>query len=176
MPSRLRLGILIGGTIVVPPLTEPSSIASGLGALLYEGCRHVTLQQAIAWLGRKRRIGEARGCIHVFAATLLIVGVMLSPTAARPFTLRPLLWLGRVSFGLYLVHVPILYTLVATIYLTYAVASPILLVIFIIVSLLVAELFMRLVDEPTLRLSRRVRKFTSSGGCHADNRSSSRRR
>jgi peptidoglycan/LPS O-acetylase OafA/YrhL len=194
-PGQLRLGLLVAGTLIVPPLTEPSYIAFGLGALLYEGSRHLTLQQAMAWLGRARpfvlavilgtglmlafpgqgfhvraglplvpadwRIGEERGYVHVFAATLLILGVLLSPTVARPFTLRPLLWLGRVSFALYLVHVPVLYTLVPTLYLTSAIASPILLLWFVIFCLFLAELFTRFVDVPALWLSRRVRKLNS---------------
>jgi peptidoglycan/LPS O-acetylase OafA/YrhL len=88
-----------------------------------------------------------------FVGAVVIVGVAF---LWRPFesllTIAPIRWLGRVSFSLYLVHVPILLAF-ADVFghdwlLTIAVAIP--------VSLVVAELFARFVEQPAHRLSKRV--------------------
>jgi peptidoglycan/LPS O-acetylase OafA/YrhL len=63
-------------------------------------------------------------------------------------------WLGRVSFSLYLVHVPVLMTLA---YLWGDGAWPVVLAVGIPASLVLAEVFMRLVETPSHRLAQRVR-------------------
>ena len=71
---------------------------------------------------------------------------------------RPAQWLGRVSFSLYLIHVPIVVTL------AYAIGWSrwwLALVIGIAVSLIGAEAFTRLIEQPAHRLSRRVGRWVS---------------
>jgi peptidoglycan/LPS O-acetylase OafA/YrhL len=70
-------------------------------------------------------------------------------------------WLGRVSFSLYLVHVPVLMTLG---YLWGEAAWPAVLAVGIPASLLVAEVFTRLVETPSHRLALRVRRALSRDG------------
>jgi peptidoglycan/LPS O-acetylase OafA/YrhL len=88
-----------------------------------------------------------------FVGAVVIVGVaFLWRLFESLLTIAPIRWLGRVSFSLYLVHVPILLAF-ADVFghdwlLTIAVAIP--------VSLVVAELFAPFVEQPAHRLSKRV--------------------
>lgn len=93
-------------------------------------------------------------------ATLLIAAVLTSPTAERILTLRPLLWLGVVSYSLYLVHVPMVMTMVHLL----GDHLPLVLVLGLVppVSLLVAYLFHRLVEDPSTELGRRLAQRVSA--------------
>ncbi|MWP39345.1 acyltransferase family protein [Rhodobacter sphaeroides] len=95
-------------------------------------------------------VGEPRGLVPILAAALLLYAVLTLPALARIFATRLPLFLGRISFGLYLVHVPILYTVVCWAMLRGApealVAS-----VFAALTLALAIGFTWLVDEPLLR-------------------------
>jgi peptidoglycan/LPS O-acetylase OafA/YrhL len=104
--------------------------------------------------------------IQSFIASLSYVGAVIIVAVAflwRPLesllTLPPFRWLGRVSFSLYLVHVPIIIAC-ANIFgkgqwaLTVAVAIP--------TALVVAELFTRFVEQPAHRLSKHVGSAVSA--------------
>jgi peptidoglycan/LPS O-acetylase OafA/YrhL len=86
------------------------------------------------------------------ATTLVLVSFLWRP-AQSVLTIAPMRWLGRVSFSLYLVHVPILIA-VANVFgagqwvPTVAVTLP--------VALVLAELFYRFVELPAHKLSKRV--------------------
>jgi peptidoglycan/LPS O-acetylase OafA/YrhL len=86
------------------------------------------------------------------ATTLVLVSFLWRP-AQSVLTIAPMRWLGRVSFSLYLVHVPILIA-VANVFgpgqwvPTVAVTLPI--------ALVLAELFYRFVELPAHKLSKRV--------------------
>lgn len=83
---------------------------------------------------------------------VLIVGLAAVWGAMRPVLDHPVSqWLGRVSFSLYLVHVPILATLV---FLLGAERWWLAILIAIPVSLLVAAVFQRWVEAPSHRLAR----------------------
>lgn len=101
------------------------------------------------------------------AATLGAAGLVLVVTRWRPtarvFEARPMLWLGKISFSLYLVHVPIILGTLAVVktlnpsapwYAVSAVAIPI--------AFAIAYLFSRFVEAPSHRLSRRVGQWTSA--------------
>jgi len=96
----------------------------------------------------------------VFAQALPVIGaagIVLIAFLWRPaiavLTFSPVRWLGRISFSLYLVHVPILVGVANVVGpgrwgLTVALALPI--------AVIVAELFTRLVEQPAHRLSKRA--------------------
>jgi peptidoglycan/LPS O-acetylase OafA/YrhL len=77
---------------------------------------------------------------------------------------RPLQWLGRRSFSLYLVHYPIV---VSTAFLLGSL-SRFAFVIAIPLSLLGAHLFFRLVEGPSHRLSQSVRRLLAASGRQLD--------
>jgi peptidoglycan/LPS O-acetylase OafA/YrhL len=85
--------------------------------------------------------------------TILLFACAFSPAAVRALTVRPVAWLGRVSFSLYLVHVPVLLAIAFAVgaqdwWLTVVLAIP--------AALLVAWGFSKAVEVPAHRLSRRV--------------------
>ena len=47
---------------------------------------------------------------HTLAAVLLVWSLGHAPALSAPFTSRPLLYLGKISFSLYIVHGPVLHT------------------------------------------------------------------
>lgn len=74
-------------------------------------------------------------------------------------------WLGRVSYSLYLIHVPILLTLGHLLY--GRIPMPLLLVMIVSVALIAAEIMYRLVEEPTIALGRRVAQSLAMRRFHA---------
>jgi peptidoglycan/LPS O-acetylase OafA/YrhL len=57
--------------------------------------------------------GNKEGALYALAATFVVYGCLASRSVARLLTSRACLFLGRISFGLYLIHVPLLMTLFA---------------------------------------------------------------
>ena len=58
------------------------------------------------------RPGEKGGMIYPIAAALVVYGCLMSVSVSKFLHLRECLFLGRISFCLYLIHVPIIYTVV----------------------------------------------------------------
>lgn len=84
---------------------------------------------------------------------LLLFCCAFSPVAIRALVTRPVAWLGRVSFSLYLVHVPVLLAIAFAVgaqdwWLTVVLSIP--------AALLAAWGFSKAVEVPAHRLSRRV--------------------
>ncbi|TAL42233.1 MAG: acyltransferase [Salinibacterium sp.] len=101
------------------------------------------------WPGAKA-IGPVSQVLATFGAASLVAICALWSGAARALTWRPIAWLGRVSFSLYLVHIPIVLSLAYLLgdrqwILIAAIALPL--------SLIAAELFFRFVELPSQRLS-----------------------
>lgn len=110
------------------------------------------------WIGVALRPGSpnilaATSTVAVFGAALLVVLAMVWPPMARVLQLRLIAWLGRISFSLYLVHVPIL---VASSSLLRGVPWYWSALAGIPVAVLVAVLFARFVEGPSHRLSQRI--------------------
>jgi peptidoglycan/LPS O-acetylase OafA/YrhL len=100
---------------------------------------------------------------HGLGAVLLVYGLLASPALQKFFTHKICLFLGRISFPLYLVHVPILCSVGCGVFLRltaqslpYAAAVALAVLSFVAVSLLTAWGAYYAVERPTLRLSRRV--------------------
>lgn len=64
------------------------------------------------WLAKRGISLTEEGRLECFCigACFLLAGVAASPTVQRWLSLRPLVFLGKISFPLYLVHVPILFS------------------------------------------------------------------
>jgi peptidoglycan/LPS O-acetylase OafA/YrhL len=91
---------------------------------------------------------------YSLGAGILIVLVLGTPAAATALGAPPLQWLGRVSYSLYLIHIPVLaaavHLLRAHVPLEWIIAAVPLL------SLLAAQAMFRLVEAPSIRLGRRL--------------------
>lgn len=95
-------------------------------------------------------------------AVLLLAVVVGSPASDRVLSAAPLVWLGKVSYSLYLIHVPLL---VATVHLTYGrVPLGVTIPAVIVASLLCAELMHRFVELPSIRLGRALGGLRRPGG------------
>jgi peptidoglycan/LPS O-acetylase OafA/YrhL len=96
------------------------------------------------------------------AAIALFLGVLLGPAAQWVLALQPCRVLGRLSFSIYLLHFPILFTLgcAGFVPLAGALAYPVAVVVtfagFALVVLFAAAGFEHWVDRPAIRLSRRL--------------------
>jgi peptidoglycan/LPS O-acetylase OafA/YrhL len=87
-------------------------------------------------------------------AALLIALSLSSIRSSRVLRLAPLRWLGRVSYSLYLVHLPILLGVIQVGYGRLALGW--LLVISCTLALAAAEIFNRTVERPSQRLGHRI--------------------
>lgn len=86
------------------------------------------------------------------AGVLIIVSAIL-PGPIESFLRRPAAReLGRISYSLYLIHVPVLLVMIYT--LDRSIPRPLILICVPLVSILVAWVFNRLVEEPSARLGR----------------------
>jgi len=97
--------------------------------------------------------GEQFSLVPPLAAAMIVYGVLYS-RAGSLLEGRPVQFLGRISFSLYLVHVPLLYTIFAMAYVRLRPDHSTLALIFvgfIVLSLVTASLFEILFDAPTLR-------------------------
>ena len=109
------------------------------------------------------RPGEMEGMIYPIAAALVLYGCLMSVPVSRLLQLRPVLFFGRISFGMYLIHVPVLYTVVMAVAVLLWPMSPITLsvglLIFAAFSVSLGWLMTLAVDEPALRLLSSIRKL-----------------
>lgn len=140
------------------------------GSLL---ARHIgAVQHHVGWIGPKLRLGcwllalalllfpgptltSQYTLIWGAGAVLLIALVAGCRATARRFEAPPLLWLGRVSYSLYLIHLPLL---VACVHLLSGVLPlPVILCgVVIPLSLLAAEGMYRCTEEPSIRLGQAI--------------------
>lgn len=123
-------------------------------------------------LGRETRLAGAVACVALFgmASDLAVYlgSVLLIVLARQPGRFRdvlrsgPAVWFGRISFSLYLVHVPVL---VAMLHALHDWMPPALMAfIGAVLAVLVAVCFFHLVEEPARRLARRVERALATSG------------
>jgi peptidoglycan/LPS O-acetylase OafA/YrhL len=101
------------------------------------------------WLSREQPVDSVEAFVTV-GATLIVVLFVCCGSAKRLGDSAVVQWLGRVSFSLYLVHLPII---LAGITLLRSVSLPMALAVSVAASLGIAELFFRYVEQPAHRLS-----------------------
>jgi peptidoglycan/LPS O-acetylase OafA/YrhL len=109
-------------------------------------------------LGGPPRLQTAANSVEFLGALGLVALAAFWSPAVRFLRTRPFRWLGRVSFSLYLVHVPIIIAIDSL----FGRALPELrIVVSLAVSLIVAELFSRFLELPAHRLARRIGRASS---------------
>jgi len=95
-----------------------------------------------------------------FGSIALVAGVIGSRPVDRILTTRPLVFLGRISFSMYLLHVPILMSVAlwslksgTALGMSYGIAAGLTFAIYITALIAAATLFFRAVDAPSIRLA-----------------------
>lgn len=110
------------------------------------------------------RPGEKEGMIYPIAAALVVYGCLMSVPVSNFLRSAQCLFLGRISFGLYLIHVPIIYTVVMAaavlLWPMSAIAFGVGLPIFAMLSVGLGWLLTVLVDVPALQMLASIRKLT----------------
>jgi len=99
-------------------------------------------------------LGHGEDWAITAASIGFIVVAMYSSTASRLLNLAPPRFLGRISYSLYLTHVPVL--MVIVIYLGHRFSPLLLLPLFVLSAIAFAWLFYLVVEQPFTLLSRRV--------------------
>jgi peptidoglycan/LPS O-acetylase OafA/YrhL len=185
--SRLILLCVAGLVILGSARIHPAYVAFVLGALMYEAYA----RQRIGDLGRSIPVvalviglllGAAgpeaavqwgapdwvpwrfKGAIPVVGATMLIYAILVLTVVGKFLSARLFQWLGRVSFGLYLVHAPLLYTVVAFAHTHFGWNAAVLAPAYLGATLALAHLFTLCIDEPVLRQIRHLRVLATRYG------------
>jgi peptidoglycan/LPS O-acetylase OafA/YrhL len=104
-------------------------------------------------------LGTSGGMISVVAAGFLIYGTLMLHSVGRFFSHPIAVWLGQISFSLYLVHVPPLYTIVAWSYVQHDIHPTLLAIAYFAGVLLLAQVFTWLVDDPMMRKLPKLRAW-----------------
>jgi peptidoglycan/LPS O-acetylase OafA/YrhL len=109
-------------------------------------------------------LGRNDGLVPVLAATAILYAVVNLAWLSTLFATAVPRFLGRISFPLYLVHVPLLYTWVAFAYTRTELSLAALFGGYVAATLLLAFLGTLVVEEPTLALTRRLRERVAAFG------------
>jgi peptidoglycan/LPS O-acetylase OafA/YrhL len=101
------------------------------------------------WFSPAKPVDGVEALVTV-GATLLVLVFLLCGSAKKLGDTAAAQWLGRISFSLYLVHLPII---LAGVTLLRSVSLPLALAVSAVASFAAAELFYRFVEQPAQRLS-----------------------
>lgn len=184
--GRARLWVLAAAVVAILFVAHPGYLGFVAGALMFEAYKAGFCARAPIWAGAAAlvlgltigaagpgfdtrvglpewppllRLGSTVGFWPVLAACALLYAALVFMPFRSLLEGRIPQFLGRISFGLYLVHVPPLYTLVALAYLDGTIPEPVLVVLYGAFALFLGYVFTILVDEPNLRLVRRANEF-----------------
>jgi peptidoglycan/LPS O-acetylase OafA/YrhL len=142
----------------------PASWATGLGLLVLACCGLTSfylLGRPLTDHGLPARVWTLP--LVLAAIALLIVLAQEWPPLRRALSTRPAVFLGTISFSLYLVHLP-----VVVLFLFVIGPGPLSMVTSVATALVLTVVFHRLVERPAHRLARRirarVRKTAGDGG------------
>lgn len=105
---------------------------------------------------------------HMLAAALLIMGIWLLEPLGKALSKKPVLFLGKISYSLYLVHIPVIYSLSAWLLVkfmagtgNYNLSAGLSFAISLPVMILLAWLFYRFIEKNCTRLiNKAVDKLT----------------
>lgn len=100
---------------------------------------------------------------HILAAVLLIMGIWLLEPLGKVFSKKPVLFLGEISYSIYLVHIPVIYSLSAWLLVkfmaktrNYNLSAGLSFAISLPVIILLAWLFYRFVEKNCTKLINRT--------------------
>ncbi|MEJ1230355.1 MAG: acyltransferase [Galbitalea sp.] len=110
------------------------------------------------FLGGPPKFQATATALQFFGAFGLVLLAVIWRPASRLLSTRLFRWLGRISFSLYLVHVPIIIAIDGL----FGKSSPLLrIVVSLVIALAIAEAFARFVEQPAHRFSRRLGRASS---------------
>jgi len=125
------------------------------GAILLAGCLALLTVRWMVWtvMPDEQRLLTLADSLQFFGAVGLVFMAAFWPPFDRFLCARPVQWLGRLSFSLYLVHVPVLIAVGAVIGRNHAVLTGI---VSLVASLVMAELFFLAIERPAHQFSRYI--------------------
>lgn len=153
------LPVFLLGTLVAVRLPELQDLAGrprvrrALPWLAATACGMLIAGWLVRPLTADRTVAAGLWALAGAGAALLVILAVIWPRAQRAMNVRPMQWLGRVSFSLYLVHAPILATLC---YLFGARQWWLACLLGVPLSIAVAGLFHALVERQSQDLARRA--------------------
>ena len=121
--------------------------------------------QSFAWMSA--RLDNPVLLAHRVGAIAVVAAAVVWPPLHQVLTWAPIRFLGRVSFMVYLLHILLICSLFSWLLMGltpiagYNLATLLAMVIFLVVLLALATLATRLIDEPAIRLSRRMGTLTA---------------
>lgn len=183
LPDRCRSPILLLWFLSTLALREFNYIGFSLGALMFRHRPTVTSSAAVALLfagslmigGLFAGIGDRLGWTFPFAyevgkpahilsgicAALTVYSVLRSRWIAEGLSSRPFQYLGHISFSLYLVHVPIVYTIGSAMAVQFWPLGPLkvafMVIVIVAVSLFSAHFFTAWIERPVLAVLKAIR-------------------
>lgn len=92
--------------------------------------------------------------VSLIGIMILFILVLNSKLAENLLTQKPFLWLGKVSYSLYLVHIPVI--MVTTIVLGKIIPMKMAFIIAIVLSLIAAGIAYKLVEVPAIHLGKKI--------------------
>jgi peptidoglycan/LPS O-acetylase OafA/YrhL len=153
-------GLMAGAALAIwlPTISRPR----GGNTLQLAGVGALAVLAVVAWKFTDVRTDPPYVTVTTVGTVLLLAGVLIRPggVIATVLRWRPLVALGRISYGLYLLHIPTFYLIKA--HWHHSQAS--LIVVQFAVSLLLAIASYWLVEMPFLRLKKRFASPTSVPG------------
>jgi peptidoglycan/LPS O-acetylase OafA/YrhL len=97
--------------------------------------------------------------LATFGSAIMIIVSLASPAVARVLSSRPLVFLGRISYSLYLYHMIVFYTLIHTV--GRAWPPNVILAASAVASIAIAEFAYRAVEAPSIKLGRFLTRGSS---------------
>lgn len=144
--TRPRLGIVL------------CAIALGLGAMPQQPASNTYFASLALWVGN---FSSEQEFIYGLGASILLAGCLSSSAILSVLAFSPFRFLGRISFGVYLLHWPLLALVFIPIY--YKIAPlqnnrALLAIIYFVSVIIVGYIFTKLIDEPVIKNLEKVKK------------------
>ena len=135
-------------------------LLAALGLLIGSEARGFALRHGFGGWPVEFQPGNPDGLAYPVGALLVVVGVLFSAPLQRFFETRACQLLGRLSFPLYLIHVPLIYTLAAAAALRFeplsATGLAFLGISYLATAWALATLFEICIDQPVLALNKKI--------------------
>ena len=159
------LGVLLARLVWdgrFPSRPIPGALLILLGLLLGAYPTFFTPEGAYGLLNTPVLLTEPFAFWHVLGAGMLVTGLCLSPGLQGLLSRRAAQWMGKISFSLYLVHMPVLFSLGTGLFLLldrpglqfYPLLTALTLLWLLPAVLLLSALFRRFVELPCARLAK----------------------